>query len=182
MCSTAFPPSQDNIPVVPHSAFKQPRAELGHSPPSSSCNRPLAPASLPKPVPFSVPVPLVPYAAYVPTEVLPRYVSALTHTYVGHVGGSAHYSRTDFYANKAAIYIPTLFQRFDDAAASSFVECIGSSEILSRRIHHPAKLRRLRSFGNIVLERVSESFSHRPILEALVNEDTEKEFFRLRGK
>jgi hypothetical protein len=56
--SATFWPSQDNIPVtLTHSAFKQTRAELGHSLPPSSCRRRPVPASLPKPAPFSVPVP-----------------------------------------------------------------------------------------------------------------------------
>jgi len=125
---------------------------------------------------------LAPYAAYVPADVLPEYVSALTHTYVGHIGGSALYSRTNFFADKAALYIPKMFEKFDDAAAAAFVECIKSSEQLKSRIRDPAKLRRLRSLANIVLERASEAFSDHPILEALVNEESEKEFFGLLKK
>jgi len=122
---------------------------------------------------------LYPYRALIPPEVLPKYVEALTQTYVGHIGGSAQYSRTDFFANRAALYIPKMFEAFDNAAASAFIQGLRASRVLKDRIHHPRKLARLRSLGNIVLERVNETFTERALLEALVDEGTEREFFEL---
>ena len=58
--SATFWPSQDNIPVtLTHSAFKQTRAEPGHSLRPWSPDRLPVLASLPKPAPFSVAVPLL---------------------------------------------------------------------------------------------------------------------------
>jgi hypothetical protein len=122
---------------------------------------------------------LLPYASLVPAELMQRYVSALTHTYVGRIGQSYQYARTDFFANEAAAYVPTLFQSFDDRAAEAFVATIRSSTTLRERISHPQKLQRLRSLGNIVLERVSANFVDRALLEALVREDAEETFKRL---
>lgn len=122
---------------------------------------------------------LVPYASLVPAELMQRYVSAITHTYVGSIGHSFQYARTDFYANQAATHIPKLFQNFDDRAAEAFLATIRSSERLKDRISHPQKLQRLRSLGNIVLERVSATFSDRSFLEALADEDAEEKFMRL---
>ena len=104
---------------------------------------------------------------------------ALTQTYVGHIGGSAYHSRTDFFANRAAIVIPKMFAAFDDAAASAFVEAIKGSRQLKDRIRHARKLARLRSLANIVSERVSDTFAEQEFLDALVAEDSEERFFEL---
>jgi len=44
------------------------------------------------------------------------------------------------------------------------------------------KLNRLRSLGNIVLEKVSSRFADRAFLEALVDPDAEKTFITSLGK
>lgn len=122
---------------------------------------------------------LAPYASLIPPEVLSDYVYGLVHTYVGHMGHSFQYSRSDFYADQAAMQIPEMIRIFDDRAAEYFVECIKQSEILKSRIQNPVKMRRLRSLGNIVLEKVSQGFSDKAFLEALVNEDQEETFIRM---
>lgn len=121
---------------------------------------------------------LEPYAANIPTYILPDYVSALVHTFVGYMGSSYQYNRRDFYANGAASLIPKMFEVFDDNAASAFVEAVKTSAHLHRRIESPTKLIRLRSLGNIVLERVSSSFSQRKFLESLVDENRVEEFLK----
>lgn len=120
-----------------------------------------------------------PYAGYVPPDLIEDYVSALTHTYVGYTGSSYQFSRTDFYANGAAPTIQIMFTRFDDESGSAFVNCIKTSKVLQSRISNPAKLRRLRSLGHIVLERVSDSFEESEFLEILADEEKEEEFFNL---
>lgn len=117
------------------------------------------------------------FAGSIPLELLPRYVNALTQTYVGHIGGSAYFARTDFYADIAAIKIPGMFEKFDDAAAEAFISSIKSNKRIKQRISSPSKLRRLRSLGNIVLERVSDNFYDKGFLCNLVDEKKEKEFF-----
>lgn len=121
---------------------------------------------------------LLPYAPVIPAEFAKKYVSALTHTYVGHMGSSSMWSRKDFYANSAALLIPKMFQSFDDNAASAFVETIRESELLKSRIRTPAKLRRLRALGNIVLEKASRKFKDKDFLEALTDEQNEELFYR----
>lgn len=122
---------------------------------------------------------LVPYASLIPDELLPEYVLSLTRTYVGRMGSSARWNRTDFFADGAAIYIPDMFKTFDDHAANYFVEGLRSSDSLKRRIEAPAKLRRLRVLGNIVSEKISATFQERVFIEALCDEQREKEFFDL---
>jgi len=122
---------------------------------------------------------LAPYAAFIPQDLIPTYVSALTHTYVGRVGYSAQYSRTDFYADRAALAIPQMFEAFDDHAAQAFVDTIKNSNIIKSRIQTPAKLRRLRALANIVLSRVSGNFADKEFLQALVDENQEEKFFTL---
>lgn len=120
---------------------------------------------------------LAPYAAQIPTSLVTDYVWALTQTYVGHTGGSARFSRTDFYANGAAVYIPTMFEAFDDSAVDAFVDTLIQNKVLKRRvINDPRKLSRLRSLGNIVLGRASASHSARDLLSKLVDPAREPEF------
>jgi hypothetical protein len=122
---------------------------------------------------------LAPYASLIPHEALADYVYAIVHTYIGYVGHSIQYSRSDFYADDAGMQIPIMMQSFDDRSAEAFVECIKNSQILRERIQNPAKMRRLRSLGNIVLERVSKGFGDQSILEALVNEKKEEVFIKM---
>ena len=122
---------------------------------------------------------LVPYASLIPEELMSEYVVSLTKTYVGRMGSSARWNRTDFFADGAAMYIPDMVKSFDDHAANHFIEGIKQNELLLRRIQAPAKLRRLRVIGNIVLEKVSEAFQDKRFLEALCDEGREEEFFDL---
>jgi hypothetical protein len=122
---------------------------------------------------------LAPYASLIPHETLTDYVYSIVHTYVGYIGFSPQYSRSDFYADDAGMQIPIMMQAFDDRAAEVFVECIKNSQILRARIQNPAKMRRLRSLGNIVLERVSKGFGNQSILEALVDEKNEETFIKM---
>jgi hypothetical protein len=119
---------------------------------------------------------LLPYAANIPVDLINEYVSCLTHTYVGFTGGSPQYSRSDFYSNRAAELIPKMFEVFDDTAALAFIETVKNGELLRKRIHSPSKLNRLRSLGNMVLSRVSASFSGRAFLENLVDENKIEDF------
>lgn len=125
---------------------------------------------------------LRPYAANIPPTLLDDYVLALTHTYVGYMGGSAQFSRRDFFANEAAAAIPQMFEVFDDNAAAAFAEVVKRSSLLRRRIEAPAKLARLRSLANIVLGRVSGTFADKDFLEALVDEERTGDFFKLLPK
>lgn len=122
---------------------------------------------------------LAPYASVIPSDALADYVSSLAHTYVGYIGSSAQFARTDFYADAAAMQIPVMVQAFDDVAAEAFVECVKNSRILRDRIQNPAKMRRLRALGNVVLERVSKGFTGRPLLEALADEKQEGVLFKM---
>jgi len=117
------------------------------------------------------------YASYIPNELLKDYVWALTHTYIGYMGHSMQFARSDFYANIAAPKIQNMFALFDDNAALAFVETIKESKILQSRIKNPTKLNRLRTLANIILERISTTFSEIDFLNLLVDETKEKEFF-----
>lgn len=126
---------------------------------------------------------LEPYGAYVPQSLLSRYVTALTRVYVGFMGGSARFSRTDFYADTASSIIPTMFQAFDDNAANEFVVCLKKDPVIRSRVeHYPVKLGRARNLANIVLERISEAFPEREFLNLLVDSSREAEFWTLLRK
>ncbi len=117
------------------------------------------------------------FESSIPVDLLPRYVNALTQTYVGHIGGSAYFARTDFFSDGASVRIPGMFEKFDDTAADAFINAIKTNRRLKQRISNSAKMRRLRSLGNIVLERVSENYHDKQLLMYLVDETKEREFF-----
>ncbi len=117
------------------------------------------------------------YASVIVDECIDDYVSALTLTYVGYVGGSSRFSRTDFYANGAASYIPDMFQVFNDRMAASFIRTIRENSLLKGRLRSPSKIKRLRSLGLIVDEKVSDAFEERELLSLLVDESKESDFF-----
>ena len=122
---------------------------------------------------------LAPFAAIVPVDLLPRYVSALVHTYVGKVGYSSSYARTDFYADRAATRITKMFEAFDDRAAEAFIDTVKMSTVLRERIRNAQKLRRVRALGQIVRERVSDGFEGGEFLGALVDEEREAELISM---
>lgn len=119
---------------------------------------------------------LQPYIAYVTPDLMPKLIMCLTQTYVGHIGGSARYSRTDFYADVAAGIIPEMFEKFDERAAESFVESVRKNTMLHSRIRSPIKMRRLRTLATVILEKVSDEFTEKDFLDALVDESREEEF------
>lgn len=117
------------------------------------------------------------FASVITEESIDDYVSALTHTFIGYIGGSARFSITDFYANGAAVHIPSMFQAFNDRMASAFIKTIQESKLLKSRIRSPSKMKRLRTLGLIVDEKVSDTFEDQEILSLLVDESKEGEFF-----
>jgi len=121
---------------------------------------------------------LVPYSAQIPQELVGDYVWSITQTYVGYTGGSAQFARTDFYANGAALHIPAMFEAFDDSAIDAFIHSLKNNKILQSRISNPTKLNRLRSLGNIALEKASAQHSGRALLELLVEPSKEPEFLK----
>ncbi len=125
---------------------------------------------------------LAPYSTVIPADLLSRYVRALTRTYVGYTGSSARFSRTDFYADGAALEIPKMVEAFDDRAASAFVDVVRTDNLLRGRLDRPAKLKRLRALGHVVVGRVSETFQDRDFLNKLVDEARESEFWAELGK
>jgi hypothetical protein len=122
------------------------------------------------------------YADIIPSNFLVRYVNCLTQTYVGYTGSSIQFSRTDFYANGAAYYIPSLFEKFDDTAADAFLDSIRKNKSLQSRISNPIKLRRLRLLGNIVISKVSANYHDKKILEKLNDENGEEKFLKMLKK
>ena len=122
---------------------------------------------------------LRPFASIIPAELMYDYVRGLTHTYVGYTGSSFSFSRTNFYADEAAIYIPTMFELFDDRAAESFVRALKESVTLKERISNTAKLARLRTLAGIVLGKVSAAFIERAALEALADPLREEEAMKI---
>lgn len=119
------------------------------------------------------------YAGYIPRELLSEYVKGVTKTYVGHIGGSAYFSRTDFYADGAAVLMPEMFEKFDDESAYEFIQVIKTDSELKSRIRSNSKLRRLRTLGEIIDKKISSSFTQRKVIETLIDEKREKEFFNL---
>lgn len=113
-----------------------------------------------------------PFAKFMPSDLLPKFVEALTKTYVGYKGASYSFSRTNFYSNGAAPTIKEMFQSFDSEATDCFVEAIKTDSVLRRRISEKGQLDRLRVLGNILLESEIASSDAEKFLQKLC--DTEK--------
>lgn len=119
------------------------------------------------------------YAGYIPRELLYDYVNAITQTYIGHVGSSVNFSRTDFYADGAALKIPEMFEKFDDESAHMFVSVIKNNETIKSRIRKRVKLNRLRNLGEIVNKRISDSFDENDFISILLDEKKEQQLFEI---
>ncbi|NRG35210.1 hypothetical protein HRF63_25470 [Bacillus circulans] len=120
---------------------------------------------------------LLSYSGIITNDYLEKYVQIITRSYIGFVGSSYYHARTDFYADGAAVIIPEMFEKFDDAASEYFIEFLQKDSDIRKKIRTPSKLRRLRNLGSILLERVSTNFKYNTQLELLLDEEKEKEFF-----
>ena len=122
---------------------------------------------------------LLPYSGFIPRELGYRYVNALTQTYVGKTGTSYMWKRTDFYADRASIRIPKMFEKFDSHLIECFAESVRKNTTLKERIAHNAtKMRRLRTLGNILLSIVPDNHSQKDFLSMLCEESREDDFFK----
>ena len=72
-----------------------------------------------------------------------------------------------------------MFAAFDDNAVEAFVETLKRNKTLRHRIDNPTKLNRLRSLGNIALERASAHHPGRELLEKLVDPAKEPDFLKV---
>jgi hypothetical protein len=125
---------------------------------------------------------LLPFATIIPPDLMATYVAAIVKTYVGQTGSSMQYSRSDFYANGAALVIPDMVELFDDRAAEAFVNVVRTDEVLKSRIKRPSKLRRLRRLAGIVRDRVSDRFQERAFLDKLLDDTSEDAFWAELGR
>lgn len=115
----------------------------------------------------------------IPAELISRFVTALTLTYVGKTGGSYFYSRTDFFSDDAAPVIEQMFDKFDNASAEAFVETVKTNPTLKSRVfRREAKLARLRILGRILLEKREIRADTKKFLELLVDAGKTKEFYK----
>jgi hypothetical protein len=108
---------------------------------------------------------------------MPRYVAALTRTYVGYKGGSAQFSRTNFFADNAAPLIAKMFESFDNNAARAFIAAMKKHELIRTRIKLAAQRQRLRNLGNIILSRPGLPDDVKGVLELLADESKTDKFF-----
>lgn len=120
---------------------------------------------------------LLPFSGVIPDELIERFVTSLTRIYIGFIGGSARFSRTDFYANGAAIDIPKIFSMFDEKHVSAFVVAVKTDRIILTRLKaSPVKVQRLRSLGNILIDRISHTFDNKSFIDLLCDSHREGEF------
>lgn len=125
---------------------------------------------------------LVKYSSLITPEYLNQYVMIITKSYIGTIGNSYYFARTDFYADGAAQIIPDMFEKFDDVSTEHFLEYLKNNTEIRSLIRKPSKLRRIRTLGLILLERISGSFKYKNTLELLVDEEKEAEFFESLNK
>lgn len=117
------------------------------------------------------------FGSVVPDEYIERLVSALTLTYVGYRGTSIYYNRTAFYSDGAAPRISKMFENFDNKSAEAFITTIKTNLVLKRRIKSAAQLRRLRTLGDILLNKPEIKGDIKDFLDLLVDESRTNDFF-----
>jgi hypothetical protein len=117
------------------------------------------------------------FSSFIPTDLLPEYVSAITRTYVGYRGSSPQWSRTEFYSNGAAPLVKDMFGSFDSSAIDAFVDVIKSDHVLRRRINGRGQLSRLRVLAQILLDKGLGSDLSKLFLELLVSEERTGELY-----
>lgn len=123
---------------------------------------------------------LFPYAGFIPRDLVYQYVNALTQTYVGRIGSSYYFPRTDFYADRAALLIPKMFEKFDGYSIDCFIESVRNNSVLKNRVlSNAVKMRRLRTLGNVIFSVMSSSHPKAEFIQALVDESMEVDFVRM---
>lgn len=105
----------------------------------------------------------------IPTELIPRYVSALTLTYVGY--GS-------YYSWAASPQVANLFKKFDSTSIEAFVTTIKTNETLRGRISNSNKLERLRDLATILLNETTPIKDLNEYLELVVDRKRTGEFYK----
>ena len=118
-----------------------------------------------------------PFSRFIPEELLPKFIQAITRTYVGYEGSSGRFSRTNFYSDSAAPTIKEMFQSFDVESIDIFVSIVKEDTKIRRRIKGQGQLDRLRILGNILLENEIASDDSNDFIESLCDEGKTEEFF-----
>ncbi len=80
-----------------------------------------------------------------PSELLPRFVEAITRIYVGYQGSSDSYARKNFYSNGAAPYIKEMFESFNSETTDCFVDVVKTDMTFRCQISEKGQLNRLRT-------------------------------------
>ncbi len=117
------------------------------------------------------------YGSVVPDEYIERFVTALTLTFVGYKGSSYKYGRTAFYSNAATPRITRMVEKFDNKSAEAFITTIKTNSNLKSRISSAAQLKRLRTLGDILLNKPEIKGETITFLELLVDESKTKDFY-----
>ena len=117
------------------------------------------------------------FGSVVPDEYIERLVAALTLTYTGYKGSSHKSNRTSFYSDAAAPKISRMFEKFDNKSAEAFVKTIKTNSKLKSRINNVALLNRLRTLGDILLNKPEITGDSKIFLELLVDEYRTKDFY-----
>jgi len=122
-------------------------------------------------------VELVKLGYNIPSSCINEYVQGVTCAYIGYVGGSRCWSRTDFYSDGAAAHIPSIFSHFDNNCVAAFVCSIKNNKKLKSRIGNHVKLNRLRELGNIILEKGIGDKSDRKFMEMMCDDSQKTKFY-----
>jgi len=113
----------------------------------------------------------------IPVDYVERLVKAMTLTYVGYRGSSYQYARRDFYSNSAAPRISRMFENFDINAVDAFIKTIRETQKLKNRVQDRGQLDRLRSLGDILLNKPNLRDEQTEFIELMVDEKRTKDFY-----
>ena len=113
----------------------------------------------------------------IPSDLISRFVSALTLSYVVYKGGSYYSDRTAFFSNSAAPRITAMFEKFDNNSAEAFIQTILTNPKLAGRIKAVEQLNRLRILATILLNKPEIRDDNKEALELIVDPNRTKEFY-----
>lgn len=110
----------------------------------------------------------------IPSNLIERYVSALTLTYLGY---------GNYHSWAAAATITSIFKKFDNSSIEAFRKVIETNITLKGRIQNATKLTRLRSLGTILQNETTPRNDLKEFLEFLTDTKRTSEFYSsIKGK
>lgn len=104
----------------------------------------------------------------IPDELIERYVTSLTLSYIGY---------GNYYSFAASPIISEMFKRFDNTSIEAFINAVQTNEKIRQRIRTTRQLDRLRALGTVLLSETTPREDLKNYLELMIDTAKTGEFF-----